>query len=227
MKKTIKATESTAMSKTITKLEKLFDKLNENYFEGKLPRPIITVQSTPKAYGHCTTKEIWRAAAPADSETEKPVDGKYEINLGAEYINRPIANTAATLVHEMVHLYCLINEIADTCQRGRYHNKTFKEEAEKRDLHIEYDRTIGYSVTSPTEGLEFNLKSWGFIEGFKLARLNPMSLISIGKATGTGAAAPRNKSHKYVCPCCGQTVRSTSDLNIICGICEEPFAKVS
>lgn len=215
------------MSETITKLEALFDKLNKHYFEGKLPRPIITVQSTPRAYGHCTTKEIWRASAPTESEDKKPVDGKYEINLGAEYINRPIANTAATLVHEMVHLYCLVNEIADTCQRGRYHNKTFKEEAEKRDLHIEYDRTIGYSVTSPTEALENNLKSWGFLEGFKLARVNPMSLISIGKATGTGAAAPRNKSHKYVCPCCGQTVRSTSDLNIICGICEEPFAKVS
>lgn len=217
--------EPMAMSETITNLEKLFDKLNETYFEGKLPHPIITVQSTPRAYGHCTTKEIWRASVPEKTKTEKPTAGKYEINLGAEYINRPIANTAATLVHEMVHLYCLINEITDTCQRGRYHNKTFKDEAEKRDLHIEYDRAIGYSVTNPTEALESNLKIWGFIEGFKLARLNPMSLI--GKATGTGAAAPRNKSHKYVCPCCGQTVRSTSELNLICGNDETPLVQVS
>lgn len=218
-------TTALAMSSTIKKLEALFKVLNEHYFEGKLPTPIITVQSTPKAYGHCTTKEIWQPA-PVESEEDKPKIGKYEINLGAEYINRPIENTAATLVHEMVHLYCLVNEISDTCQRGRYHNKTFKEEAEKRDLHIEYDRTIGYSVTSPTEALKENLKSWGFVEGFKLARINPMSLIRVGGAAGTGAAAPRNKCHKYLCPGCGQTVRSTSDLNLICGICTLPLVMV-
>lgn len=135
------ATEPMKMSETITALEVLFDKLNGIYFEGKLPKPVITVQSSPKAYGHCTTKQIWQSD---DSVM-------YEINLSAEFINRPMANTAATLCHEMVHLYCLVNEIQDTCQKGRYHNKTFKAEAEARDLQIDYDRAIGYSITSPTE----------------------------------------------------------------------------
>lgn len=53
------ATEPMKMSETITALEVLFDKLNGIYFEGKLPKPVITVQSSPKAYGHCTTKQIW------------------------------------------------------------------------------------------------------------------------------------------------------------------------
>jgi hypothetical protein len=53
------------------------------------------------------------------------------------------------MCHEMVHLYCLVNEIQDTCQKGRYHNKTFK--AEARDLEIGYDRTVGFSHTNPTE----------------------------------------------------------------------------
>lgn len=135
------ATEPMKMSETITALEVLFDKLNGIYFEGKLPKPVITVQSSPKAYGHCTTKQIWQSDDSA----------MYEINLGAEFINRPMANTAATLCHEMVHLYCLVNEIQDTCQKGRYHNKTFKTEAEAGDLQIDYDRTIGYSITSPTD----------------------------------------------------------------------------
>lgn len=101
------ATESKAepmkMGETITALETVFDKLNAIYFEGKLPRPVITVQTTPKAYGHCSTKKIWKA------ENE----GMYEINLGAEFINRPKENTCATLLHEMVHLFCAENEIAD------------------------------------------------------------------------------------------------------------------
>lgn len=63
--------EPMKMSETITALETIFDKLNAIYFEGKLPRPVITVQTTPKAYGHCSTKKIWK------SENE----GMYEINL--------------------------------------------------------------------------------------------------------------------------------------------------
>lgn len=100
--------EPMKMSDVVTKLESLFDILNRVYFDNALPKPVITVQSTPKAYGHCSTKKIWK------SEN----DGQYEINIGAEFLNRPSANTAATMCHEMVHLYCLVNEIQDTCQKA-------------------------------------------------------------------------------------------------------------
>ena len=33
-------------------LEKLYDKLNDHFFAGQLDRPVITIQSTPRAYGH-------------------------------------------------------------------------------------------------------------------------------------------------------------------------------
>lgn len=136
--------EPMKMSDVVTKLESLFDILNRVYFDNALPKPVITVQSTPKAYGHCSTKKIWKSES----------DGQYEINIGAEFLNRPSANTAATMRHEMVHLYCLVNEIQDTCQKGRYHNKTFKAEAEARDLEIGYDRTVGFSHTNPTEAFK-------------------------------------------------------------------------
>lgn len=90
--------EPMKMSDVVTKLESLFDILNHVYFDNALPKP---VQSTPKAYGHCSTKKIWKSES----------DGQYEINIGAEFLNRPSANTAATMCHEMVHLYCLVNEI--------------------------------------------------------------------------------------------------------------------
>ena len=35
-------------------LVKIFKLLNEKYFENALSIPVITIQSTPKAYGHIT-----------------------------------------------------------------------------------------------------------------------------------------------------------------------------
>lgn len=195
------------MSETIAALEDIFDKLNAIYFEGKLPKPVITVQTTPKAYGHCSTKKIWRAG-----ESE----GMYEINLGAEFINRAKEETCATLLHEMVHLYCNENEISETCQKGRYHNKTFKAECEARDLEVEYDRANGYSHTIATETFKAKLTEAGVDLTVRFARIMPK-----GKAK-----AERAKAHAYVCPICGQTVRTTSELTLTCGVCEVPMGRV-
>lgn len=192
------------MSETIAALEDIFDKLNATYFEGKLPKPVITVQTTPKAYGHCSTKKIWKAG-----ETE----GMYEINLGAEFINRPKEQTCATLLHEMVHLYCNENGISETCQKGRYHNKTFKAECEARDLEVEYDRANGYSHTIATEAFKAKLTEAGVDLTVRFARIMPKAK----------AKAERAKAHAYVCPICGQTVRTTGDLSLICGVCEVPM----
>lgn len=194
------------MSETIAALEDIFDKLNTTYFEGKLPKPVITVQTTPKAYGHCSTKKIWKAG-----ETE----GMYEINLGAEFINRPKEETCATLLHEMVHLYCNENEISETCQKGRYHNKTFKAECEARDLEVEYDRANGYAHTIPTEAFKAKLTEAGVDLTVRFARIMPKAK----------AKAERAKAHAYVCPICGQTVRTTGDLSLICGVCEVPMSR--
>ena len=65
--------EPMKMSDVVTKLESLFDILNRVYFDNALPKPVITVQSTPKAHGHCSTKKIWKSES----------DGQYEINIGA------------------------------------------------------------------------------------------------------------------------------------------------
>ena len=73
----------------------------------------------------------------------------------------------------MVHLYCLVNEIQDTCQRGRYHNKTFKTEAEARNLEIGYDRTVGFSHTNPTEAFKKTLEDNGFVLEVPFARVMP------------------------------------------------------
>lgn len=201
-----KPQQTMQMSDVVTKLESLFDLLNKAYFEGKLERPVITVQSTPKFYGHCSTKQIWQADG----------NGMYEINIGAEFLNRASEQTAATMCHEMIHLYCGANEIQETCQKGRYHNKTFKLAAEARDLAVEYDRANGYTHTSPTDAFIKVLTDNGFALEVPFAR----QTIVKGKAK-----ADREKAHKYTCPICGQEVKTTAELSLICGVCEVPMSR--
>lgn len=39
--------------------------------------------------------------------------------------------------------------------------------------------------------------------------------------TDTPATPKRSSTRKYVCPCCGNSVRATKAVNLICGDCME------
>ena len=45
------------MTRVAGYLNKIFDLLNEEFFESSLVRPTITIQSTPKAYGHFSLRD--------------------------------------------------------------------------------------------------------------------------------------------------------------------------
>lgn len=204
------------LSKDNELFERAFDVLNAVYYEGKLPKAVITIQSRPKAYGYITGSEIW-----VDNEASY-----YEINISAEYLNRPIENVLATLQHEMVHLYCMVNGISDTSKGNRYHNKTFKKEAEKRGLLIEYVKYIGYSQTSPSEQFIQVLREHGLLENsiehYRRDFFSPVlppngSNGGNGGLTGTGKK--KSSTRKYQCPRCKTSVRATKAVNIICADC--------
>ena len=195
--------------------ETAFDILNEVYFDSALPETVITIQSSPKSYGYITVHKVWK-----DSE-----NSYHEINIGAEHLTRPIENVLATLMHEMVHLYCMVNNIADTSKGGRYHNKRFKSEAEKRDLSIKYAQYIGYSVTSPTEKFIEVLKENGLYTDISHCRTIGSGLLvpPVGGGTsgveGGSSGKMKTSTRKYVCDQCGISVRATKDVHIICGDC--------
>ena len=97
--------ELTSYNRVAGYLNKLFDLLNEEFFESELSRPTITIQSTPRAYGHFSLRD--------DAWVSK-LGSTHEINLGAGTLARPIEDVAATLLHEMVHYYNYVNGIKDT-----------------------------------------------------------------------------------------------------------------
>ena len=110
-------------------LNKLFDLMNQEFFESALSRPTITIQSTPKAYGHFTLREdTWISKKGAS----------HEINIGAGTLSRPIEEICATLLHEMVHYHNYLLGIQDCSRGGTYHNRRFRDSAEDHGLIVEH-----------------------------------------------------------------------------------------
>lgn len=192
----------------IRELYKAYNKLNERFYNNELPEVMIVIFETAKqnAYGWFTPSKVWK---DVDGTTEM-----HEIAMSAEYMNRDWIQVMQTLHHEMIHLYCHINNIKDTSRNGRYHNGKFKEQCEKHGFEYKItspDKSIGWSraeLTEETQRIiaeEFELNP----EAFKLAR-----------AIAPKRERRKNRS-KYECLNCEYSLRGKSGLNINCGDCEE------
>lgn len=182
-------------------LENAYNVLNNKYFGGELINVVITVQSSPRTYGHYTKYNAW-------TNTD---NGFREINISAESLNRPVENVISTLIHEMVHHFCDQNDIQDCSRGGTYHNKKFKSECEQRGLIIDYDNKIGFSLTSPSPELIQFISDMGW-EGVDLSRK--------GSSKSGGTDKKKTSTRKYICPGCGCSVRATKTVNIACLDCK-------
>lgn len=194
----------------ISELHRAFKMFNENLFNGALPEPAILIQSRGNkklTLGWCSVQKIWK--------NEVTEEEKYEINIVAEALNRGIYPVMTTLLHEMIHLHNLVNNIKDTSRGNTYHNMKFKKTAEAHGLLVEHADRIGWSV-SKLQGLTMDL-----IDEHKFDE----AVFSLGRRdlNFEGAGKPRKKaktsSRKYICPCCGTSIRASKDVNILCGDC--------
>lgn len=199
-------------------LNKVFDLLNAEFFENALSRPTITIQSTPKAYGHFSLREdTWIST----------LGGTHEINIGAGTLSRPIEEVAATLLHEMVHYYNYQLGIQD-CSRGNtYHNRRFKEAAESHGLLVRHHDKYGWTITSPSDRLLEVILKYD-LSDILLSRNEYSGFSSVGTGRADfGSATPRKSSNrKYACPCCGMSIRATRSVNVACMDCDEPLLLV-
>lgn len=209
--------QTTKMSRAVGQLEKIYSHLNCDFFEAKLPVPIITVQSKPGTYGHCSVSKIW-----------KKKDGEaYELNIAAEVLSFPIEETLDTMIHEMVHLYCRENDIKEVSRGGKYHNGKFKLEAEKRGLACHKTEKYGWNTAPSDTLIEYALsKDWNEIQisrgsMFGGMRVGATGVAQTGTAGETQGERKPSSTRKLTCPCCRSSVRATKAVNIICGDCME------
>ena len=219
--------EITKTSRLAGQLEKLFAMLNHDFFNDELDTPILTIQSTMRAYGHYTLYSAWTVKG----------EGKREINIGAGTLDRPIELTVCTLLHEMCHMYNdTVLHIKDCSNRGVYHNKHFREAAEAHGLICHRSEKYGWSDTSSEVSdcvLEWMMNN--NVQDILLVRndIPDFRMIGGGAHSGTSGGIsggfqfpPKRPSstRKYVCPSCGMSVRATRNVSVACINCDnEPM----
>ena len=210
--------EITRTSRCTGYLEKIFRAVNMHYFGGQLEEPVICITSTARAYGHVTVSKAWTVGNSGEP--------RRELNVSSAYLaTRPIENIVGTIVHECCHLWNLQNGIQD-CSRGNtYHNRKFRDLAESKDLKVTFSERYGWAHTEPTDALiEFILdQGWSEIT---MNRNDGFSFRGIGGSGSDGGSTlkpPKKPSstRKYVCLCCGTSVRATREVRILCMDCGE------
>lgn len=197
-------------------LNTLFDLVNQVFFESALSKPTITIQSTPRAYGHFT---------PRDDAWISTVEGETpEINIGAGTLDRPIASVVETLLHEMVHYFNYLNGIQDCSRNNSYHNKRFKVAAEEHGLVVSYSKGYGWAHTEPGPKLLafLHTRPLAEIQIYRNERRPDKTTDSDHQETVVNHSSTR----KYCCPGCGMSVRATKNVNVACIDCGKQLVLV-
>jgi len=208
-----------SISPIITALETSFDWINKRFYDGTLPRPVITLSEGAKAraMGWFSLYKPWHLK---DSEVEA-----CELNIASDYLDRSFEEIVDTMCHEMVHCYNFENGIKDCSRSGFRHNKRFKQTAEEHGMHwnppVEGDedsqadyKRVGYARVSLEEDVKDEV--YEALSDLK----NALVLYRDKRKAGEKKArASKSRVFKYVCPCCGNSVRATKEVRILCVDC--------
>jgi rubrerythrin len=214
----------TNIKKVTEELHNAFHALNSSIFNNRLPEPAITIQSGGKrsTKGWFTNVPIWR-------NKEGDIK-KYEINIvAAEYLNIGYLETIHIILHQMIHLYCMVNQIKDTSRNGEYHNSRFKEICLKYGLYFKTnspDKRKGWYATNLSDEVKSLTESFSIDRTvFTLARDTYGNYKHENDSEldeeHTLPKKKKSNSIKWICPVCGVSVRSTKEVNIMCGDCRE------
>ncbi len=206
------AVQDAGLAPAIQEFHRIFEAVNREKYGSELPSPIITIQSQGRkqgVLGWCTTWEAWQKVK---EDEEEATEGRFEINMSAEYMSRTTMELLETLVHEIAHMANAHYGIKD-CSGNQYHNKHFKAQAEHLGLEVEKVQSRGWAFTKLTPELEEWLKAQEPDEkAFEFAR----------GAAPQGKKA-KTKMRKWTCGC--TIVRAAVELDAVCQKCGYEFTK--
>ena len=213
-----------SIQSAIDELQRNFKLLNNHYFDGKLERPIITIQAdvTSGCYGWISAHKVW---------SDKENIWYREINLCAEYLSRPADEVITTLTHEMCHLYNLQHNIQDTSRGGTYHNRNFRNIAEKCGLVVGKSEKYGFCITTPSNELKAFVQKNTRAGCFRHARIKtyrdgtPKTTTKGEDGREKTVSRTKQSMRKYKCPLCGLIIRASRDISglVSCVTCDELF----
>ena len=89
------AVRSNTYEKAVRYLERIYNLVNQEYFNGELEEITLTIQESVRSFGHVSADNTWFT----DKKSMK------ELNISANYLKRSISEIVTTLVHECSHIW--------------------------------------------------------------------------------------------------------------------------
>jgi hypothetical protein len=209
---------TTGIEKATSELYRLYRLLNHVLFEDQLPEVVVTIQKsdTRSSLGWTSVNRVWVKVTPSQAG-EAVTEQSLEVNITAENLARPVADIAATMVHEMVHVLNISQGVRDVSGH-QYHNKAFRVAAEAALLEVQHVEGYGWAVTNPSAALKSILGSCSLSQDafltFRLARPTK---------TGPGPRGGSSKMKKWSCGC--TNVRCAVELAATCEWCQNKFVE--
>ncbi len=214
------------LAPAINELERAFHFFNARLFNDQLVKNfVITIQTRGRrpAMG-------WFAPKRWSNTASKHI---HEINISAEHLQE--ADPLEVLLHELCHQYNNQRGIKD-CTINHYHNRKFKETAEKAGLAVTQSEKFGFAHTTISAELQkiIDLEFKPQVAAFHYKRnedLQPSAGDDTGTAEGddsqggTKAKGKGSKLKKYTCSC-GINVRvAIEPFLATCDLCGTKFEK--
>jgi len=228
-------------SATIAILEQAWTKVRrfaKTYADVDLPYVQIVTGSAqigaPRGYLRMGSfiPELWEA---------RRAEGKvHEIFIAGETLGAGADVTLTTLLHEAAHVMAWVKGEKDTTRQRRYHNGTFRKNAETFGLEYAHERAnedLGYSDVTLSD---FGRVLWGeelaalattvaVIGGAHLAHpedpSDPRRTSDPGPVVTRPPAAPQRRRSTYKCGCRSMLMHAEEMAlgPVMCGVCGEEF----
>ena len=127
----------------------------------------------------------------------------HEILVSGRHLSSDADEVAHTLIHELAHLLAHVRGFRDCSNRGRYHNRRFKDCAEELGLIVERGDRYGYFTKGLSRRLREHLAPE--LQGLRKAmtiRLNASAIDAPIDETTVITAEPHAVQRKYVSAIC-------------------------
>jgi predicted SprT family Zn-dependent metalloprotease len=186
---------------------------NEQLFGGTLPPVLLNLSRKGRHVRGFFAPDRW----------EKGTARTHEISLNPQFLKeRSVIETAATLVHELVHLW---QAVLGTPSRTSYHNREWATQMEAVGLIPSDTGTPGGKRTGQRMS-HYVLPGGPFERAFQA--MPPAYLLPWLCVEAKPASRPRRpRKMKYRCPGCRQNVWGKPDLALLCATCHQPFVLVA
>jgi hypothetical protein len=198
-------------------LQAAFNFFNTKLFKGKLPHVVITMQRHKGAFGYFHGNRFQNTTTNEDIRDEIAMNPQH-------FAERPIEETLATLVHEMVHLWQHRDPHGKPPRTG-YHNQQWARKMTELGLTPTDDGTPNGKTTGQRMH-HMVVPNGPFAKACAAFFQNHHPTLYHDRLADEEAKTRKRKAAsktKYTCSSCGANAWAKPDTNLWCGDCEEPM----